>query len=146
MRRALKRKNKEGYKRAVGAGVPSLAARPAGWRDLKGNEDTELTTQHDEGQEMRRRYHIRQGRGLRSVPSDGGGDLMGRFRDFGLFWDTHARRLCRPFCFFCFLHPILCRGDWAVGLLLLYYFFLTATCTDLREARSWTGAGRHYDL
>lgn len=90
--------------------MPSLAPRPAGWRGLKGNEDTELTTQHGEGQEMRRGYHIRQGRGLRSVPCDGGGDLMGRFMDSGLFWDTHARRLCRPFLLF---FPAMCIPCYA---------------------------------
>lgn len=65
------------------------------------------------------------GEACAAFPATAAGDLMGIFMDFGLSWDTLARRLCRPFC--CFLHFAshvmprrLGSGTLAVVLFLSY--------------------------
>lgn len=92
--------------------------------------NTTKTKRREEG------YYIRRGRGLRSVPSDGGGWFdRGDVRISGLFWDTHARRLQAVL-----LHSATHITPTRLGsgiLLLLYYFLLQLRCTDLKGGRSW---------
>ena len=83
------------------------------WMDGGARKETRRpNSQHNttKTKETRRGHHIRQGRGLRSVPSDGGGDFMGRYRDYCLsLGQTHLRgvsaghfalsfALCIPCC------------------------------------------------
>ena len=130
----------------MGAGVPSLTPRPGGWRGPKENEETQLTTQHDEGQQMRKRipYTSRARLAQRSQRWRRRSD-----EDLGIlvFSGTHMRGVSAghsAFSAFCIPSYAEATGQWDCCCCTIS--FLLRLALIYGKARLWTGAGRHYDL